>query len=233
MVVDRMRPEQQKLMKKGQGQIIHISDFIEEKNGCLIVHNQDGIMIRDAQHIIYPGASSNAWWDHTQLLAQVNDAISIFKEAYPDCTALFVFDQSSAHGSLRPNVLHTFEMNKGNGGKQRKQKNTVILINNLHAEFSGKPQKMTMEADEVKGIQQTLKEHGFSICGMCVKCSPVCPFENNNCCMACLLSKQDDFHLQISLLEQKITLKGHLCIFLPKFHCELNPIEMAHILSSF
>jgi hypothetical protein len=44
--------------------------------------------------------------------------------------------------------------------------------------------------------------------------------------MAHLLSKQDDFRLQESLLEQKIKARGHLCVFLPKFHCELNPIEM-------
>ena len=58
------------------------------------------------------------------------------------------------------------------------------------------------------------------------KCSPVCPFENDNCCMACLLSKQEDFTNQISMLETVIQEAGHKCIFLPKFHCELNPIEM-------
>ena len=58
------------------------------------------------------------------------------------------------------------------------------------------------------------------------KCSPVCPFENDNCSMACLLSKQEDFTNQISMLETVIQEAGHECIFLPKFHCELNPIEM-------
>jgi hypothetical protein len=65
---------------------------------------------------------------------------------------------------------------------------------------------------------------------MNVKCSPVCPFENNNCCMAQLLSKQDDFCCQESLLEQKIKARGHMCVFLPKFHYELNPIEMVNLL---
>jgi hypothetical protein len=106
-------------------------------------------------------------------------------------------------------------------------------MNNPHAKFHEKPQKIMTKAGEVKGIQQMLKEHMFSICGMCVKCSLICPFKNNNCCMAHLFSKQDDFYLQISLLEQKITLKGHLCVFLPKFYCELNPIEIACISSSF
>jgi hypothetical protein len=75
-------------------------------------------MIRDAQCITYPGASGDAWWDYTQLLAQVDDAISIFEEAHPDCTALFVFDQSSAHASLGPDALYVFDMSKGNRGKQ-------------------------------------------------------------------------------------------------------------------
>jgi len=120
-------------------------------------------------------------------------------------------------------------MNKSNGGKQRKQKDTIIPMNNPYPKFCGKPQKMITETCKTKGLQQTLKKHGFDIGRMHVKCSPVCPFENNDYCMARLLSKQDNFYLQESLLEQKIKSRGHLCIFLPKFHCELNPIEMACI----
>jgi hypothetical protein len=216
-------------MKKGWGQIIHVLDFVEEKNGCLIVHDQRGVMVRDAWCVTYPGTSGDAWWDHTQLLAQVDNAISIFNEAHPGCIALFVFDQSLAHASLRPDALHAFDINKGNGGKQRKQKDTIISISNPYPEFCGKPQKMTTEAGVAKGLQQMLNECRFDVHGMCMKCSPVCPFENNNCCTAWLLSKQDDFHLQESLLEQKLKSKGHLCVFLPKFHCELNPIEMVNI----
>jgi len=44
--------------------------------------------------------------------------------------------------------------------------------------------------------------------------------------MSRLLSNQDDFRQQDSLLEQKTKARGHFYIFLPKFHCELNPIEM-------
>ena len=41
-----------------------------------------------------------------------------------------------------------------------------------------------------------------------------------------LLSKQDDFTNQLSMLETLIKEAGHECLFLPKFHCGLNPIEM-------
>ena len=80
-------------------------------------------------------------------------------------------------------------------------------------EFCGKMQKMVMETGEAKGLQQTLKEHGFDVNRMRVKCLPICPFENEKCCMAQLLSKQEDFHSQVSLLEQKIKNRGHhLCL---------------------
>lgn len=58
------------------------------------------------------------------------------------------------------------------------------------------------------------------------KCSPICAADSTNCCMARLLSQQDDFKHQESMLEVLIRKAGHECIFLPKFHCELNPIEM-------
>ena len=99
-------------------------------------------------------------------------------------------------------------------------------MNNPSVECHGKLQKITTKAGMPKGLQQMLEEQGFDVCGMCVKCSPVCLFENNNCCIAQLLSKQDDFRLQISLLKQKICAHGHICVFLPKFHYEFNPIEM-------
>ncbi len=56
--------------------------------------------------------------------------IKIFNEAHPNCVALFVFDQSSAHASLGPGALHAWNMNKGNGGKQPIQKDTIIPQSN-------------------------------------------------------------------------------------------------------
>jgi hypothetical protein len=76
--------------------------------------------------IIYPGANGDSWWDTKQLMDQIGSAIEIFKAAHPDCQALFVFNQSSAYGSLPPDALKAFEMNKSNGGKQCKQHNTII-----------------------------------------------------------------------------------------------------------
>ena len=85
---------------------------------------------------------------------------------------------------------------------------------------------MTDEQGQQKGLKQVLEECGFDVSGMHAKCKPVCPFKNENCCMARLLSKQDDLLHQPMMLETVIKAAGHEIIFLPKFHCELNPIEM-------
>jgi len=115
---DRNEEGKQKLVKKGRGRIIHVLDFIEEENGRLIVRDQEGVVWKAARCIMYPGSRGNPWWDHAQLLVQVEHAISIFEEAHPRCIGLFLFDHSSAHASLGPDALRAWDMNKSNGGKQ-------------------------------------------------------------------------------------------------------------------
>jgi len=138
-------------MKKSWGRLIHVSDFVEEDNGRLIVRNQEGAVVKDARCITYPGASGDKWWDLEQLLTQVDWAIEIFEEAHPNCVALFLFDHSSVHASLGPEALRAFDMNKGNGRK-RKQKDTVIPINKPTVKCYGTIQKMITKTGEAKGL---------------------------------------------------------------------------------
>lgn len=200
----RLHSTEQIMPKKPRGRIIHPLEFIELENGRLVLLGEDGEVIKEARQIIYPGSNGDAWWDCEQLIEQVKKkAIPVFEEVYPGCQALFIFDQSSAHAALPPDVLKAFEMNKSNRGAQCYQKDAIIPNSNPFPEY-----------------------RGFDVKKLHAKCSPVCPFENDNFCMARLLSKQEDFTNQISMLETVIQEAGHECIFLPKFHCELNPIEM-------
>jgi hypothetical protein len=185
-----------------------------------------GEVIRDARKIIFPGANGDPWWDCPQLLEQMEAAIDIFEAAHPGKKALWIFDNSSAHGSLPPDALKAFEMNKSDGGAQRKQKDTVIPMSNPDPSKRGKIQKMTTRKREAKGLETVLKERGYRNLKLRAKCRPVCPIENQECCMARWLSHQDDFKNQVSMLEELVKRRGHEIIFLPKFHCELNPIEM-------
>jgi hypothetical protein len=45
------------------------------------------------------------------------------------------------------------------------------------------------------------------------------------CCMRRCLETEDDFQKEQPLIQIKIEEAGHICLFLPKFHRELNPIE--------
>ncbi|KAJ8580768.1 hypothetical protein M405DRAFT_752868 [Rhizopogon salebrosus TDB-379] len=57
------------------------------------------------------------------------------------------------------------------------------------------------------------------------KCKGKCESDATNCCNKRILEYKSDFKEQKSLVQEIIERAGHLCIFLPKFHCELNFIE--------
>lgn len=48
---------------------------------------------------------------------------------------------------------------------------------------------------------------------------------DGNCCCKRMLGKQLDFKYEISALQRTVEKGEHLCLFLPKYHCELNWIE--------
>ncbi|KAL4252833.1 hypothetical protein AB1N83_013390 [Pleurotus pulmonarius] len=80
----------------------------------------------DARRIIYPGVKHDAWWDMPQLIAQTKDAIKIFEAKFPDGTAVFVYDCSSAHAAFASDALLAHKMNRYPGGKQPKMRSTII-----------------------------------------------------------------------------------------------------------
>lgn len=187
----------------------------------------------EARKVIYPGSNGDAWWDMDQLLVQTKHAIEVFEKQFPGCVALFIYDQSSAHGSLGPDALRASSMNKTDGGKQRVQHDTTIPMSNPNPELCGQPQKMTLDDGTPKGMETVLTERGYDVTGLKARCSPVYATDSpNRCCMSRFLSKEEDFANQESMLEKLIREAGHLCIFLPKFHCELNPIEMVFYIFS-
>ena len=109
------------------------------------------------------------------------------------------------------------------GRPRKRARNTAGLQNRA-------PSKSTLNSPE---RAPTPKDNpGFNVSHLRAKCSPVCPFESQSCCMARLLSQQDDFMNQPSMLETLITSAGHKSVFLPKFHCELNTIEMVSSLAN-
>ena len=50
--------------------------------------------------------------------------------------------------------------------------------------------------------------------------------QNKWCCLYRVLSLQDDFVNEKPEIQHYLEGRGHVCLFYPKFHCEINPIEM-------
>ena len=80
--------------------------------------------------------------------------------------------------------------------------------------------------NEPKGMKQVLLEHGLWVDGLTLKCCQgECTVGSVDCCTKRMLELQPDFKEQRSLVQEVIEEAGHIYIFLPKFHCELNFIE--------
>ena len=83
--------------------------------------------------------------------------------------------------------------------------------------YSGHPGKQ-------KGMKAVLEERGLWKTGLLMECKTCDPLATH-CCTRHIPDLQPDFVAQISLVQEVIMTAGHLCIFLLKFHCELNFIE--------
>ena len=59
-----------------------------------------------------------------------------------------------------------------------------------------------------------------------------CVVGQKDCCCHHVLFNQPDFCAQKSHLEEYITLRGHICDFYPKYHCELNLLSSIGVLQS-
>ena len=83
----------------------------------------------------------------------------------------------------------------------------------------------TEHPNAAKGMKAILVERGLWKNKLQMKCPNSCDCNATDCCATRILKGQPDFMEQKSLVEEVITAAGRLCIFLPKFHCELNFIE--------
>lgn len=127
-------------------------------------------------------------------------------------------------------------MNLGPGGKQPIMRPTTFVS----TDGQRKNQEMVFEEDypdpdmrgKPKGIKRVLEERGLwkeglnLDCRMCKNKNLLENSERTDCCLRKIMASQPDFIAQKSAIVELIEDAGHICIFYPKFHCELNFIEM-------
>ena len=226
------------LKKKGVGQGIHQSDVICSTVGWL----------PEASQTLEYGKNYDGYWTGELFVKQVchqfpfydkhcvslqpqlvKEIISAFEQAHgPGYQALIMVDNSQGHAAYVVDALLTQRMNLWPGGKQ------AWLRNGWYIHDGEKViQPMTFPSDhpdfpdQPKGMKQVLVECGLWIHKLQMLCpaSEKCVHDATSCCATRILDLQLDFKEQCSLVQEVIAQAGHLCIFLPKFHCELNFIE--------
>lgn len=209
---------------KGKGSSIMVSDFIDEMNGRLRLTDEDyerhktakpGLK-QDARVLLECGENRDGYWDSKKLLLQVKDAADIAELKYPadQYDILWLFDNAPSHRKMADDALNVNNMNMKPGGHkpilhdtQFTDANGVVHQQQMYT-FNQKGEKIP------KGTKMVLEERGINTAGMHAKQQSE------------VLAAQPDFLAETSMLEQLLVKRGHIVKFTPKFHCELQPIEL-------
>ena len=209
-----VHPKHPPLRKKGKGKCIMLSEFLCECHGRLFWQTTTDEK-EFATEIITPGKNDDGWWTAEHLSMQFKaKAIPMFNYLHPDCVAVFLFDNSTNHGAFANDALNVNKMNLGIGGKQAKLRAGWFLQDDVRIVHEMVFPSTHTQAGIPKGIKQVLLERNLWVPGMKLQDARA------------LLAQQQDFIQQKSILEECAQESGHVVLFLPKFHCELNFIEM-------
>ena len=139
-------------------------------------------------------------------MEQVKNICNVVKKIYNRTThtCAFTFDQSSYHKKFSKYALQAKKiLVKGSG--ERRVRDTI---------WAGWPQAMVHSDSTAKGLlKMIMQERGIN---------PSTLKADN---MRTILSNHDDFLNEKTEVEHYIEGWGFLCLFLPKFHRELNPTD--------
>ena len=164
-------------------------------------------------HIMKPGKNRDGYWTNAMLVEQLEKVIPIFEAAHPGKMLLFAFDNSQNLHAKHPRALTTAHLNLSDGGAS----DNFFL---RYTVYNGTEQKMQFVDAKgkvhQKGLKRILQERDCwpPPCGSSVKGAK---YE---------LDSHHDFLNEKIWLQEVVESAGHEMIFYPKFHCELNYIEM-------
>jgi hypothetical protein len=213
-----MDRDKKPIRPKGQGRSLMVSEFICECHGRMMLKPEQqaanpGVPVETLK-IIRPGKNGDGYWDNADLVKQVKEqALPIFRILHPDCDALFAFDNSANHHAMAPDALVASRLNLSDGGK-----NVPKLRAGWFTDEHGQRTEHAMQTPDGKrkGTRTILKERGLWP-----------PRGLSRADAQCLVANQPDFAEQLEWLEETVvSVAGYLITYFPKFHCELNHIEM-------
>ena len=204
----------QPIRPKGQGRGIMVSDFVDEFNGLLSLTREEfergkleyPDLKQKARVLLKYGAEGEGYWNSEKFIAQVENVVKIVKVKYPreSYDVIWLFDHSSGHTAFADDALNVNKMNVRPGGAQPKMRDTT---------WRGRVQKMVLSDGTPKGMKQVLIERGINVTKMKAEQ------------MREVLQEMPDFKYEKTKVETLLHSNNFQGYFIPKFHCELNPIE--------
>lgn len=226
-----------------------VADFVSADYGFLQSHNGN-----ESAHVKFKsGKNRDGYFTNDDILKQAEKAMVILKQDYPHEDHFLIYDNATTHLKQANDAISACKMPKntpkvgsnwgvevsakgpdgkniyGPDGKPLKTK--VRMGYGTFAD--GSPQDFYFpeghpRAGVFKGMSNILEEQAY---GDVSKFRAECPRFKcdpgaNRCCCWRMLYNEPDFIEGKSLLEGLCHASGFDVLFLPKFHCELNFIEM-------
>ena len=237
-----------KIKPKSNGSSLMISGFMCDCHGFLHLNGQKSYETFEF------GKNRDGAWTNDNLIEQLEKVIEIFKQMHPDCELLFLFDNSQNHHKKAPDGLDADSMNLNPGGKQKRMRDTKTTLRKLvfsraegglvEREFPDSIQRMVDDHNRPKGIKNVLSERGEWKEGMNLICNACTDKKTEEqriemeeagcfggrtrkyCCARYVMKNQPDFLAQREWLREIVEDAECKIMYYPKYHCELNYIEM-------
>ena len=205
------------ILPKTKGSGIMVSDFVEEHEGFLKMDENELEEVRsnepdfpaEARELLEYVAEREGYWTGDKFMKQVQNAVRIAEHKYDATThtLMWLFDQSSCQKAMSSDALNVARMNIRPGGAQS------LLRDTEWPPGSGCVQHLVDVNGVAKGMKEILEERGINTSTLT---GPQ---------MRIILANHTDFSNEKTVVEHFLLDRGHLVRFIPKFHCELNPIE--------
>ncbi|KAF8593188.1 hypothetical protein BDV93DRAFT_461688, partial [Ceratobasidium sp. AG-I] len=183
------------------------------------------------------GKARDGYFTNVEVAIQPRKAVELVQREYPEQTHVFIYNNTPSHAKTLVGAVSAKTMTKG-----PKENFTFKSIDTRGVETQvqmedgrlndGSTQLFYFPADHTampgwfKGMAIILAERNLGhIARRRADCPNKCDPKATNCCCHCALACQPDFEARDSIVKELADKLGSKVIFLPKFHCELNPIE--------
>ncbi|QRW10291.1 DDE superfamily endonuclease [Ceratobasidium sp. AG-Ba] len=237
------------IYKKGEGVSLMVADFVSADYGWLRSRPESpGATegeISTAQVVFRAGKQRDGWFGTVHVVQQLLRAMAIVKKQYPNEDHVFVFDNATIHTKLPENLPNVSKMTLGPsqkvGGEEIGPSGEKIKINFAPATLpDGTTQQLYHPSDHpieklrgaFKGMATILEERNVPnarklklVCAATDDNKQGCLPGSTNCCARRTMMNQPDILAQKSIIQTLAEAEGFSVLYLPKYHCELNPIE--------